>query len=209
MFFEMADASVYDGMHRSSQNLRIDRAVALHKLIRLVTLATAGHGYLNFMGNEFGHPEWIDFPREGNGFSYQYCRRLWSLRDNPELRFHGLAEFDAAMLRLFTSEDTLHWTEPKMLATDDAAKTIAIARGSLFVLANFHSSQSHVDFPLIVPPGEYALALDTDAVRFGGQGRLTPDQHYHAVPEQIGAEQVNRVRTYLPARTAIVLRRCS
>lgn len=207
MFFEMADADVYDSMHNASRSLRIDRAVALHKLIRLTTLATAGHGYLNFMGNEFGHPEWIDFPREGNGFSYQHACRRWSLCDNVELRFHGLAEFDAALLRVFSSPDALHHTDPKLLATDEGAKTLAMTRGNLLVVLNYHSARSHVDFPLTVPPGDYELVLDSDSVAYGGQGRLSPSQHYRPITETRGAEQVHTIRVYLPARTALVLRR--
>lgn len=32
-------------------------------MIRLLTFSLGSKAYLNFMGNEFGHPEWIDFPR--------------------------------------------------------------------------------------------------------------------------------------------------
>jgi len=209
MFFEMADTSVYDAMHKGSQDLRIDRAMALHKLTRLATLATAGHGYLNFMGNEFGHPEWVDFPREGNGFSYEHARRLWSLRDNPGLRFHSLAEFDAAMISLFAQERALHQTEVKALVIDEHGKVLVLARGSLLVIFNFHSSHSHVDYPIAVPPGTYEPALDSDAAEFGGHGRIAPDQRYVALPEDSGSERTYRIRVYVPVRSALVLKRSS
>ncbi len=207
LFFEMADSAVYTAMHRGSEDLRIDRAMALHKLIRLVTLATAGHGYLNFMGNEFGHPEWIDFPRQGNNFSYEHARRLWSLRDDPSLRFHGLAMFDAAMLRRFAEERALFGTVPRAFTIDDAAKTLVLGRGPLVVAVNWHSTHSHVDYAVTVPPGEYRMLLNTDAPEFGGQGRITPDQCIQALPEVVGKEQHHRIRLYLPARTAVVLKR--
>jgi|TARA_B110001450_G_scaffold246123_1_gene259899 1,4-alpha-glucan branching enzyme len=66
-------------------------------MIRLLTASLGGDAYLNFMGNEFGHPEWIDFPREGNNNSYHYCRRQWSLFDNQDLRYSQLGEWDKAM----------------------------------------------------------------------------------------------------------------
>jgi len=209
MFFEMADADVYTAMHTTAENLRIDRAVALHKLIRLATIATAGHGYLNFMGNEFGHPEWIDFPREGNAFSYSHARRQWSLRDNPELRFYGLAEFDAAMMKLFRDTDALQQGKPILFASDDESKILALMRGSLLLVFNFHSTRSHVDFPLTVVPGEYDLLLDSDATIFAGQGRIEAGQRYFALPERVGDEQQFRLHLYLPARVALVLQRRS
>ena len=207
LFFEMAGAAVYDSMHNSSENIVIDRAVALHKMIRLLTLGTVGNGYLNFMGNEFGHPEWIDFPREGNGFSFEHARRLWSLRDNPGLRFHGLANFDAAMIYLFRKTRALFRTEPKLLVTDELGKVIAFARGDLFIIANLHSTESHADFPVVVPPGEYELMLDTDSESFGGQNRIMPGQTYSAEQTVKGSEKVYQIRVYIPARTAVVLRR--
>ncbi len=207
LFFEMAGTAVYDAMHRGSEDLRIDRAVALHKLIRLATVTTAGHGYLNFMGNEFGHPEWIDFPREGNGFSYEHARRLWSLCDNPSLRFHGLARFDAALMHLVAAERALFRTAPRAFVIDEERKTIVFGRGPLVIAINWHGSLSHVDHPVAVPPGEYRLLLDSDAVEFGGQGRIAPDQRIQALPETSGTEQHHRIRLYLPARTALVLKR--
>jgi len=81
------DSEIYHGMKKDNHSIIVDRAIALHKIIRLITSGLGGEAYLNFMGNEFGHPEWIDFPREGNGFSYHYCRRQWNLSDNVELKY--------------------------------------------------------------------------------------------------------------------------
>ena len=79
------------------ETIRVSRGMALHKMIRLLTQTLGGEAYLNFMGNEFGHPEWIDFPREGNGNSYDYCRRQWNLMYDTNLRYGQLGDFDKAM----------------------------------------------------------------------------------------------------------------
>ena len=212
LLFEMADAAVYDAMDTASRSPVVDRAVALHKLIRLATLASAGEGYLAFMGNEFGHPEWIDFPREGNGNSFAHARRQWSLRDDPALRYKALGDFDAAMLRVFSR--SLWHTSPRLLVADEAAKVLAFFRGDLLVVLNFHPTESHADWPLPVPPGDYDLVLDTDAPEFGGQGRVAPGQRYFTAPETIPPrergglpEHVPAIRLYVPARCALVLRR--
>ena len=100
LIFRMIDAEMYNGMSKSYHSLTIDRGIALHKMIRLITFATSGGGYLNFMGNEFGHPEWIDFPREGNNWSFKYARRQWHLADNKDLKYFDLANFDRKMVKL-------------------------------------------------------------------------------------------------------------
>ncbi len=203
--FEMLDAAIYDSMERTSRAPAIDRGVALHKMARLATLAAAGGGYLNFMGNEFGHPEWIDFPREGNGFSYAHARRLWHLRDDDALYFHCLGDFDEAMLRLAARHDLLA-SRPRLLATDNARKFLAFERAGCIFLFNFHVSEALTDFPVIVPPqGEWRWALDTDASDFGGFGRIQRGGEYPVFIDKCGKEAVRRIRIYLPPRTALVL----
>lgn len=205
LLFEMMDAAIYDAMQRGTRSLTTDRAVALHKLIRLATLGTAGHGYLNFMGNEFGHPEWVDFPREGNGFSYQHARRQWHLRDDPGLYFHCLGEFDAALLACFGGRRALEGAAPRRLLVDDADQLLAFARGPLIVALNFHATRSVADFPLLVPPGRYRGVLNSDSPAYGGQGRIAEGQAYPVRDETEGRERVQRIRVYLPARTGLVL----
>ncbi len=203
--FELMDSAIYDSMHRGVRNPATDRAVALHKMARLATLATAGGGYLAFMGNEFGHPEWIDFPREGNGFSFAHARRLWHLRDDPGLLFKALGDFDAAMLRV-AEDSSLLLRRPRLLATDEAAKFLAFERAGLVFLFNFHVSEPLDGFPVVVPPcGTYRWLLDTDAVEFGGFGRIQPGMEYPVFLDKCGNEIVRRARVYLPPRTALVL----
>ena len=207
VLFQMADTAIYDGMHRGAGNLVAERAVALHKMIRLATLGTAGHAYLNFMGNEFGHPEWIDFPREGNRFSYHHARRLWHLRDDESLYFKALGDFDEAMLSVFTKNSALTGTQPQRLVHDDEHKVLAFGRGALILCFNFHNERSLENHEIRVPPGEYDLVLDTDTEAFGGQGRIVAGQRYHALSAKHGREVVYFIRVYLPCRTAMVLRR--
>jgi 1,4-alpha-glucan branching enzyme len=209
LLFQMVDSAMYNAMARDQNNLLADRGVAIHKLARLATLATAGHAYLNFMGNEFGHPEWIDFPREGNGFSYHYARRQWSLRDNNKLLFWCLGEFDEAMIKLVTKYDALEETVPRRLFVSDADKILVFERGPLVFLFNFHSGQSVTDYPVMVPPspGGYSLVLSTDDGRFGGHGRIQPGQKFEPRQELRGNELCHVIKVYLPCRSAMVLAR--
>jgi len=207
LFFQLVDAAIYDAMLRSMRHLEVERGVALHKLARLATLATAGHGYLNFMGNEFGHPEWIDFPREGNGFSYRYARRQWTLRDNPELLYWCLGEFDAAMLEMVTRYRALEGTLPRRLFVSDQKKILVFERGPLVFLFNFHTHTSVADFKVLVPPGSYHWVMDSDEERFGGQGRIAAGQSFALIAEQRDRELCQTLRVYLPCRTAMVLER--
>lgn len=207
LLFAMMGAAVYDSMHRGVRSLATDRAVALHKMIRLATLACAGHGYLTFMGNEFGHPEWVDFPREGNGFSFQHARRLWHLRDNPDLYYACLAAFDHAMLEVLGDAAVLGRRVPRPILLSESDKILGLSRGSLSVVFNFHSDQSVTDYALPLPPGAYGLVLDTDAPAFGGQGRIAAGQRFLTQSTIRGNVREDVIRVYLPARTAMVLRR--
>ena len=206
MLFELLDAAMYDGMSADSKNLAIDRGVALHKLIRLATAASASGGYLNFMGNEFGHPEWIDFPREGNGWSYHYARRQWSLRDNPDLRYQPLGVFDAAMIALLRTHSH---PDDALVAQclHDGDKVLAFSRGDLFFVFNFNPATSFTDYGIEVPAGVYTLVMDSDEARFDGHRRITPLQRF--IPESVVDDQCTRlmIKLYLPTRTALVLRR--
>ena len=215
-FFTMADAAVYWGMGRDQHGLAVDRAVALHKMARLATAALSGGAYLNFMGNEFGHPEWIDFPRAENGWDYSHCRRQWSLRDDPGLRFKALGDFDAAMVAALKSGKALFGRRgalgatPARLVCNEADKVLAFVRGDLLFVFNFHPSRSFEDYGVLVPPAsDWRHLLDTDEPRFGGQGRIQPGVTYAPalVLDAARHEFVQQVRLYLPARTAVVLKR--
>ena len=204
IIFRLIDKEMYWGMGVGSRNVTVDRGVALHKLIRLVTLATAGDGYLTFMGNEFGHPEWIDFPREGNDGSYFYARRQWSLADNPDLRYRGLLAFEKAMLSLARETDLLAGP-PECLCADEERKLLVIARAGLVFAFNFHPENSYGGCGFSVEPGTYRLWLDSDELRFGGFGRNDASVLHPTLPD--GGR--GKLMLYLPSRTVQVLGRIS
>ncbi len=205
LMFRMADAGMYDHMIVDDPDPVMDRAMALHKMIRLVTLATAGSGYLNFMGNEFGHPDWIDFPREGNNWSFQYARRQWHLADDPNLKYRFLARFDRRMLALFDRFDLLSGGEPELLWDHDGNKVLPFLRGEWFFAFNFHPAQSFCDYGIAAPGGSYRMVLDSDHRHFGGHGRLTSDQVHHTLEDR-NNPWGSQLSLYLPSRTGIVLK---
>jgi 1,4-alpha-glucan branching enzyme len=204
MIFRLAGANMYTDMKKFTHNPVIDRAVALHKMIRLFTLAGGGEGYLNFMGNEFGHPEWIDFPREGNGWSYQHCRRLWSLADSPFLKYEYLNKFDKAMINL-ARKQRLFNKDPHYLTINDGDKVMSFERNGIIFAMNFDPSRSYEKY--FVPthvPGDYRVVLSTDDPEFGGHGRISSKQIYTAYQQADGRVGFY---IYLPSRSAVVLKK--
>lgn len=204
--FWLMDAEMYHSMSRFSHSDKIRRGIALHKMIRLLTFALAGEAYLNFMGNEFGHPEWIDFPRPENGFSYHYARRQWSLVDAEHLRYADLAAFDQAMQHLDAEDGVLLDPLIDQLALHEDTRQLVFRRGPLVYAFNFHAEESFPGLRIPVPePRDYRVILDTDEVRFGGEGRVEPGAHYPWQNEAMyGWSQ--SIQLYLPARSALVLK---
>ncbi len=177
--FRLMDAEMYSGMNKHSQSLVIERGISLHKMIRLATHVAGGEGWLNFMGNEFGHPEWIDFPREGNGGSYQYCRRQWSLVDHPDLRYGQLGEFDKAMLQLSCQYHILLRPPAHPLKLDERNQIMAFMRGDLLFVFNWNGQQAIPNYRLPAPKaGKWRIVLDSDEERFGGFGRQNLEQQH-------------------------------
>jgi 1,4-alpha-glucan branching enzyme len=203
--FRLMGADMYWNMARDHQSLVVDRGIALHKLIRLLTFSLAGEAWLSFMGNEFGHPEWVDFPREGNGWSYHHARRQWSLADNGLLRYADLQAFDAALQALDKRFGILGEPQIEQLFTDEAQKLIVCRRGPLVLAFNFHPDHSAADLRIPLPePADYRVVLDSDARSFGGFGRVAPDTCFPWLDEPLyGRRQSARI--YLPARAALVL----
>ncbi|MBQ9845827.1 MAG: alpha amylase C-terminal domain-containing protein [Oscillospiraceae bacterium] len=199
MIFRLADANMYTDMNSDCHNTVIDRAIALHKMIRLFTIAGGGEAYLNFMGNEFGHPEWIDFPREGNGWSFHYCRRQWSLMDNGLLKYKGLGEFDRDVV-LLTKEHNMFSQLMGDLRLHENKVIVFYRKGLLFAF-NFHHSDSYEGVRVPVPnKADYTVALSSDDEKYGGFGQIA--HMTYPVKEMDGK---NVVELYLPARTALVL----
>ena len=204
IMFRLCDAEMYNGMAKFAGNMTVDRGIALHKMIRLLSASLAGEGYLNFMGNEFGHPEWIDFPREGNGWSHHYCRRQWSLVDNPDLRYCELNEFDKAMVALL-KEEKIPGKEAQCMWIHRSDKVLIFAKGSAVFVFNFNPTQSFEGYFVRVPvSGTYQAVLSTDDGQFGGPGRIDTNYRYKA---QKTPSDWYGFPCYLPARSAFVLKK--
>lgn len=199
LIFRLIDKEMYTSMNIDSQSLVVDRGIALHKMIRLVTIATAGDGYLTFMGNEFGHPEWIDFPRAGNGWSYKYARRQWSLCKPDYLRYKYLMNFDSDMIHLFRKENLLAY-RPELIRADEEKKVLIFRRKNYIFALDFNPSESFTGYAVEAPEGDWELELDSDEKRYDGFSRLAEGEVHHSD---------TGITMYLPSRCALVFRRKS
>lgn len=208
IIFRLIDADMYWHMQHGHTTYMVDRGIALHKMIRLITLSTINGGYLNFMGNEFGHPEWIDFPREGNGWSHKYARRQWELVDNKDLSYHELGLFDEAMMDLINKVDKFNKLPIITLWDKEGDQVIAFQRGDLVFVFNFNGQKSFTDYGILAEPGSYEVVLNTDDKKFAGFGladdSITHFTHHDALYAEAKKEWL---KLYLPARSAVVLRK--
>lgn len=202
LMFRLADANMYTDMDKSIHNPVIDRAVALHKMIRLFTLAGGGEGYLNFMGNEFGHPEWIDFPREGNDWSFHYCRRQWSLSENGYLKYRWLGEFDRDMLKMARNGCVFQQRMGDLLLLDEEKKTIVFYRSGMLFAFNFHPGNVAANLRVRVPArANYSVLLDSDDEKYGGWNGVA-----HQCRRSKKIDGADTIELTLPPRTAVVLK---
>ncbi|WP_322932708.1 alpha amylase C-terminal domain-containing protein [Bacteroides sp. CG01] len=208
IIFRLIDADMYWHMQKGDENYTVNRGIALHKMIRLLTATTINGGYLNFMGNEFGHPEWIDFPREGNGWSCKYARRQWDLVDNKNLTYHYMADFDEDMLKVIKSIKDFQATPIQEIWHNDGDQVLVYQRRDLIFVFNFNPKQSFTDYGFLVAPGAYEVILNTDSVQFGGNG-LSDDTitHFTISDPLYKKEKKEWLKLYIPARTAMVLRK--
>jgi 1,4-alpha-glucan branching enzyme len=206
LIFRLVGSDMYDAMSRNHKgNPRVDRGMALHRMIRFITIITAGSGYLNFMGNEFGHPEWIDFPREGNNWSYRFARRQWHLVDNPDLRYHFLACFDQKMIALVKAFRVLENPHLLLRYEHDQDKIMAIERAGLIFVFNFHPLRSFIDYQIPFTPGKYQMIFHSDSVEFGGHERLKTGQMHFTQMQSVNEGISHFISLYLPSRTSLVL----
>ena len=202
IMFRLCDQEMYWAMDKDNGNPVVDRGMALHKMLRLLTMSLGGEGYLTFMGNEFGHPEWIDFPREGNGWSYHYCRRQWSLAENKDLKYPYLLDFEKAMVKMAKKHKVLR-SGDRQLGLDNYKKTVVYQKGEAVFAFNFHPWKSYDGCFLPMPEaGEYEVVMSTDDHCFGGHGRI-----YHQCYTTTEENGWTGIRLYLPSRTAVVLRK--
>ncbi|MBC7885918.1 MAG: alpha amylase C-terminal domain-containing protein, partial [Saprospiraceae bacterium] len=199
--FWLMDKEMYFHMHVDHHNLVIDRGIALHKLLRLFTISLGGEGYLNFIGNEFGHPEWVDFPREGNDWSHQYARRQWSLADNKDLKYQYLANWDKAMIHTVNENKILVSPNARQLHMDVANKVIIFEKNNLVFIFNFSTGNSIFGYRFKAPgKGIYNIILNSDKKRFGGFDRVDDAIDYPTSEDQ-------EISVYLTNRTALVMKK--
>lgn len=200
LIFRLIDKNMYWHMDKIDPDLTVERGVALHKLIRLMTAGLHGGGYLNFMGNEFGHPEWIDFPREGNNWSFKHARRQWNLRDNGFLKYQWLGDFDAALMKIIRQIDN---SNIQHLTVRQSDHTASFMHSDFLFVINFSPDKSHSDYVVPAEAGSYKLALSSDDKNFGGQERIDHNSRFFTSP----AHNNHNLKVYLPARTGIILQK--
>lgn len=208
VIFRLIDADMYWHFRKGDENGTVNRGIALHKMIRLLTASTINGGYLNFMGNEFGHPEWIDFPREGNNWSYKYARRQWHLVDDQELCYHYLNDFDNRMISIIRNSKNIQKTPIVEIWHNDSDQVMAYSRGDLLFVFNFSPTRSFSDYGFMVPEGAYDVLLNTDDVAFGGNG-LADDtvRHLTICDPLLKKDSKGWLKLYIPARSAVILRK--
>ena len=208
IIFRLIDADMYWHFRKGDENDVAHRGIALHKMIRLATASTINGGYLNFMGNEFGHPEWIDFPREGNGWSYKYARRQWNLVDNKELCYHYLGDFDHDMLQVLKSVKNIQKLPVQEIWHNDGDQILAFSRGELVFVFNFSPTHSYTDYGFMVPEGKYEVVLNTDDKAYGGNGFADDSvAHFTNYDALLKKDGKGWLKLYVPARSAVVLRK--
>ena len=208
IIFRLIDADMYWHFKKGDENYMAHRGIALHKMIRLLTASTINGGYLNFMGNEFGHPEWIDFPREGNGWSHKHARRQWNLVDNKELCYHYLGDFDAAMTHLLTGVKDIQESPVVEIWHNDGDQVLANRRKNLIFVFNFHPNKSFTDYGFLVPTGAYDVVLNTDNPDFGGFGSSDDSiRHFTNFDPLYKKDKKEWLKLYIPARSAVVLKK--
>jgi 1,4-alpha-glucan branching enzyme len=208
IIFRLIDADMYWHFKKGDENETARRGIALHKMIRLVVSSTINGGYLNFMGNEWGHPEWIDFPREGNGWSCKYARRQWNLVDNKELCYHWLGDFDQRMLEVMKTVKNFNETPVQEIWVNEGDQIMAFMRGDLIYVFNFSPTRSYTDYGFLVPTGSYNVVLNTDSKEFGGNGFADDSvTHLTNYDELYVKDKKEWLKLYIPARSAVVLKK--
>lgn len=205
IIFRLIDADMYWHMKKGDTTLLVDRGVALHKMIRMITATTVNGGYLNFMGNEFGHPEWIDFPRQGNGWSYKYARRQWELVDNKDYLYNSLGNFDRAMIEFIRRTPQFNLLPIEQLCDHEGDQVIAYKRDKYVLVFNFNGQKSFEDYGILAPKGTYKVILNSDNPDFGGFGNIDEKISHITIAEPKHPSGKQWLKLYLPARTVQIL----
>ena len=202
--FWLMDQDMYWHMEKSNDSLVIDRGIALHKIIRFLTLTLGGEGYLNFIGNEFGHPEWVDFPREGNNWSYKHCKRQWNLVDDEHLKYEYMNYWDRVMIHFVRNHKVLESMPAQQYNMDEHNQVFVFERNHLIFVVNISPTNSIFEYEFPVHrQGEYHIILNSDDVKFGGFDRVDQKMHYPSFKSGL----TEKISIYLPNRCALVFER--
>lgn len=209
IIFRLADSDMYWHMSKLyPSSYQMDRAIALHKMIRMITASSINGGYLNFMGNEFGHPEWIDFPREGNGWSYKYARRQWSLVDNKDLKYQCLGDWDKDMIKTIKSLHRFNELPIDVLWDKADDQVLAFRRGELIFVFNFHPNKSYTDYGILTEPGSYKIVMNSDNAKYGGFNQIDESQTHYTLPNlESPVPGKEWLKLYIPSRCCFVLKK--
>lgn len=207
IIFRLIDADMYWHMMKEDNNFVVERGMALHKIIRLLTATTINGGYLNFMGNEFGHPEWIDFPRQGNGWSYKYARRQWNLADNPNLKYEYLGLFDRQLVQLIAKNRHFQKELPIQRCANDSDQILAYQRGDFIFVTNLHPYKSYTGYGFMVEKGSYRIVLNSDSTEYGGFGLVNERIEHFTLKGFEKNTDLEWLKLYIPARTAFILQK--
>lgn len=201
----LCDKEIYTHMSTLSEYTPIiERGLSLHKMIRLVTHGLGGEGYLNFEGNEFGHPEWLDFPRAGNNNSFWYARRQFNLPDDQLLRYRFLNEFDRCMQHTEEKYGWLRSAQAYVSLKNETDKVLVFERAGLLWVFNFHPTKSFTDYRVgVEEAGTYRIVIDTDSREFAGLGRNDPGTRFFTTDFAWNGRK-NFTQLYLPTRSALV-----
>ena len=203
LIMRLADREIYFSMAKDKVNLVVDRALSLHKIIRLLTISTAGNGYLNFMGNEFAHPEWIDFPREGNNWSHKYARRQWNLRDDNFLVYRYMYEFDKVMIEIISKNKVLEAAKPFAIVQHTYDQVLIFERAGLLFIFNINPLKSFEGYEFQTEKGEYKVVLNSDSKDYFGHDRIDDKMTYTTFEK----DNLNFLKLYIPNRCCFVLKR--
>lgn len=195
IIFRLCDKEMYWHMQKEDNDLTVERGVALYKNIYGITMALGGEGYLNFMGNEFGHPEWIDFPREGNGWSYKYAKRQWHLCKDENLKFSCLNEFNKDLIKILKKHD-IFGAHDRQVYVSDEKKIIAFVKNDLLFVVSFNPTESFTDLAIENVGKNARLIFTSDDEKYCGHGRLTPNERHVKI-----RKERNCLKFYVPNRT--------
>ncbi|CAI4211611.1 unnamed protein product [Parascedosporium putredinis] len=186
IMMHLCDAELYTNMSNLTPLTPvIDRGMALHKMIRLLTHGLGGEGYLNFEGNEFGHPEWLDF-----------LARVTRTRSVSQ-RIRSVDELVRGEARMATRPQAY------ISLKHEGDKVIVFERGKALFIFNFNSTESFADYRIGVDvPGTYKVVLNTDSKDVGGHDRVDSNTRYHTTAMEWNGRK-NWTHVYVPCRTAL------